>query len=142
VTTGVIDPASVLVVMREIATRFARSQTTTVQQVAEHAGIPEGIVQRMVARLIERGCLHRLDQEDGAVALARPAEAITGDQLMEIAFEVVDDAGGADQPALLRRLREAQRRLAAETTLADLVSPPPGSPPVAAPVSAPDRHRR
>ena len=124
--TGIVDPDSVLVVMEVVAEHFNRGRPTTARQVTEATSIPEVTVVRMLDRLIEAAFLHRLDRVDGAVALARPPEQVSADQLIEIGFGMVDDGRVGRRSALADRLRQAQKSLAAQATLAALA--PPGPP--------------
>jgi len=126
--TGVVDPASVLNVVQVAAEDFAAGQPSVPQRVSETTCIPEPTVRLMLDRLVEGGFLHRLDREDGGVALARPAQQISADQLMEIGFRLVDEAGVGRRPVLMDRLREAQRAIAAKLTLAAVASSPSGLP--------------
>ena len=86
----------------------------------------------MFDRLAEAGHLHRLDRDDGAVTLARPPEQVPADRLIEIGFAMVDEAGAGRRSAILQRLREAQRQLTGQMTLAALTSATPA-------VAAPDQ---
>ena len=123
--TGLVDPASVLTVMEVIAERFGESTPTTADQIAEMTGLAEATVQLILQRLIEAGLVHRLDREDGAVSLARPPERISGDELIEVGFELADEGGIERKPAILLQLRDAQRALAARATLAGLLPTQP-----------------
>jgi membrane protein len=118
---GLVDPASVLVIMEFVAGRFAHARPTTPREIADHAGLPEATVQNLLDRLGEADFVNRLDREDGAVCLARPPDQITADQLIEIGFHLVDEGAG-ERSSLLDQLRDAQRSLAAESTLATLVA--------------------
>ena len=120
--TGLFDPASILAVMEVIAERFAESAPTSRRELADKCGLPESTVGHVLNHLIDAGLLHRLESGEGAVTLARPPERIAGSELMDIAFEIVDSGSTARQPVLVGALREAQRDLAAQSTLAGLVS--------------------
>jgi hypothetical protein len=86
--------------------------------------LPERTVSLMFERLVAAGILHRLDREDAAVALARPPERVSGRELIDIGFELVSQGEGGRAETVLRRLRDAQRTLADELTLAGLRSAP------------------
>ena len=73
-------------------------------------------------RLEQRGFINQLERNDG-YSMARPPEQVTASELMDVAFELVDDSSVRCANPLLERLREAQRALAAETTLAGLAGP-------------------
>jgi membrane protein len=122
--TGLVDPASLLTVMQIIAQRFQEARATTARDVADATSLPESTVARMLDRLVDAGVLHRLDVEDNSVALARPPDQIPADQLIEIGFRLVDEGTSDRRPALLDRLREAQKNLARQVTLASLAAAP------------------
>lgn len=115
-----VDPASVLLIMREIDQRFTAGQTTGAESLSESTAIPIGAVERMLERLVERGVLHRVGEDHEHVALARPAESIGAEELMQIGWELADGAGGPRDVEFVAQLREAQSTLAAGTTLASL----------------------
>lgn len=126
-TSGVVDPAAVLVVMKVIADRFNHSLPTTTREITAETAIPEDVVARMVERLVEKGVLHRLEREEATVSLARPPEQISGDLLVEVGYALADTLSRGQRPALLDRLREAQKKLAGEATLASLLAPVSGA---------------
>jgi len=126
--TGLIDPASILLIMQVVAERFERGQPTTPRHVAQETGVAEPIVGRMFDRLVEAGYLHRVDRENAAVTLARPPEQVSADRLIEIGFAMVDEVGSGRRSDLVQRLRDAQRQLAGQVTLAALVGAAPAVP--------------
>ncbi len=95
----------------------------------------ETTVGRMFDRLAEAGHLHRLDRDDGAVTLASPPDQVSADRLIEIGFAMVDDVGAGRHSAILQRLRDAQRQLAGQMTLAALARTNPA-------IAAPDQASR
>ncbi len=121
--TGIVDPASILLVMQVVAQRFKQGQPTTARQVVEEVGIAEVTVVHMFDRLVEASFLHRLDRDDATVALAQPPDQLSADRLIEIGFKMVDETTPGRNSALLTRLRDAQRKLAQQVTLATLAGP-------------------
>ncbi len=121
--TGVQDPAAILLVMREIARKFIDGKPAGLRYIAQQTSMPEITVADMVKRLQEAGLLYRIEQdrETSAVTLARPPEKISALEVLHVGFELVDRGGSYEKSELLRRLRDAQQSLAAETTLSDLV---------------------
>ncbi|MCZ6850516.1 MAG: YihY/virulence factor BrkB family protein, partial [Planctomycetota bacterium] len=119
---GVVDPASVLMVMQVVAENFATARPATARQIADETSIAETTVIEMLQRLVEAGILHRLDRPDVAVALARPPQDVCADQLIEIGFRMVDEGSVGRRPALLHQLREVQKSLAGQVTLAMLAT--------------------
>ncbi|MCH8345192.1 MAG: YihY family inner membrane protein [Planctomycetes bacterium] len=119
---GVVDPASVLMVMQVVAENFATARPATARQIADETSIAETTVIEMLQRLVEAGILHRLDRPDVAVALARPPQEVGADQLIEIGFRMVDEGSVGRRPALLHQLREVQKTLAGQVTLATLAT--------------------
>jgi DNA-binding IscR family transcriptional regulator len=110
----------VLVVTELISDRFLAGQSSTARWLAETAGLRERTVAAMIERLIERGVLHRLDGDSLTVSLARPPELIPAAEVMEVGFAMVDEAGTERAGGVLKKLRQAQRRVTAGTTLASL----------------------
>ena len=121
---SLVDPAVVVAVMEVIGKRFTDGQPTTLLQVCEATGLPEQAVSRMFSGLVLENLLHRLDGPSDTVALSKPPEQVTGVELLEVAFRLVDSGQPAAGSRLLDRLRQAQRDLVATTTLATLVQQP------------------
>jgi membrane protein len=115
-----VDPAGVVGVMEVVAAHFAHGRSVGPRSISEATGLPEPTVDRMLHQLAVAGFVHRLSE--GAVALARPPEQITADQLIDVGFGMVAPPGraGGATAALVERLRGAQRDLAAAVTLARL----------------------
>ena len=114
-----IDPASILAIMGLVSEGFKEGLATDGQSVVRRTGLPAGLVRGMLERLEQRGFLHQLERGEGYV-LARPPEQVSASELMDVAFELVDDTSVRCDNPLLARLRDAQRRLVAETTLAGM----------------------
>jgi membrane protein len=119
--TGLVDPTSVLLVMQFVARQFDHSRPTTAREIADEVALPESTVVQMIEHLITAGILHRLDREDGAVSLARPPDQISADELIEVGYRLADE-GVERRSALIERLRDAQKALAEQVTLANLAS--------------------
>ncbi len=120
--TGFIDPASVVTVMEVIAERFVVSLSTTSTQICESTSIPSMTLEKMLDRLAEEGLIHRLKGAEGTYTLARPPESIPAQRLIDIGFSLVDETANGRKSPLLDRLREAQRTMAAQATLATLLT--------------------
>jgi DNA-binding IscR family transcriptional regulator len=119
--TGLVDPTSVLLVTQYVARQFELSQPTTAREVADEVALPESTVVQMIEQLIAAGILHRLDRDDGAVSLARPPDQVSADELIEIGYRLADE-GVERRSALIERLRDAQKSLAGQITLANLAA--------------------
>ncbi len=119
-STGLFEPASVITVMEVIAERFGDGAGTTPGQIADALVIPRSTVDAMLECLISRGLLHRLERGAAAVSLARPADQITAAQLIDIGFTILDESGGR-RSSFFNRLREVQRELAGQRTLARII---------------------
>jgi membrane protein len=120
---GIVDPASVLTVMRVVAQRFERALPTSARQVADSTGLAESVVAQMFQQLIEARFLHRVEHEETCVTLARPPAQIVAGELIDLGFRMVDEGISGARPPLVERLREAQRSLTARITLAGLDGP-------------------
>ena len=117
---NLIDPTSVLSLMTVIADGFERGTTLSSDEAARRTGLPFKFTDMTLERLEKRGFLHRIQQKQ-AYVLARDPEQITADQLMDVAFELVDDGAIHLQSSLCDALRNAQRARAAGTTLASMI---------------------
>ncbi len=124
-SVGLIDPAAVLTVMEIVTGRFNRGKQTSAHNIADEASLPAYVVSQILSRLVDAGMLHRLDHDEETVTLAQPPEQISADQLIDIGFAMADGAGDGRHCSLLERLRDTQRKLAAQVTLASLVPPAP-----------------
>jgi membrane protein len=119
--TGLVDPTSVLLVMQFVARQFEESRPTTAREITDEIALPESTVVQMIEYLIAAGILHRLDRDDGAVALARPPDQVSADELIEVGYRLADE-GVERRSALIERLRDAQKSLAGQVTLAALAT--------------------
>ncbi len=120
--TGMVDPTSVLLVMQVAARHFESSQPTTARQVTDELAIAESTVLVMFDELVNAGILHRVDREEGSVSLARPPDQISADELIELGYRMCDESEAARNSDIIRRLREAQKKLASTVTLAKVAS--------------------
>ncbi len=118
---SLVDPAAVVAVMEVIGARFSDGQPTTLVQVCDATGLPEQAVSKMFSGLLMENLLHRLDGPADTVALSKPPEQVTGVELLEVAFRLVDSGQPVAGSHLLDRLRQVQTDLVATTTLAGLV---------------------
>ncbi len=119
---GLVDPAAVLLVMQVVARNFQSARPTTSREIAEGTAVPEATLVRMVDELVIAGVLHRLDREDGAVTLARPPDQISADELIDIGYRMVDEGAAGRHSVIIQKLRDAQRKLAGQMTLARLAT--------------------
>lgn len=126
---GLVDPVQVVNVMEIVTERFAQGLSTSAREITDQTCIPENLVARMTERLGKAGLIHRVDGAENSVTLARPPEQISGESLLEIGYALVDEGGVGRVSPLVGRLREVQKRLAGETTLAALIPVAVASPP-------------
>lgn len=124
-----VDPASVLTVMSTIARAFAEGRTLDAPAIAQRVRLADPLVRIVLARLTERGLLHRIDTHpddtasdaaEPTYALARPPEAISVAELLADGFALAAESAGADDP-VLGRIRQAQLAAAGTDTLADVL---------------------
>jgi len=120
--TGLVDPTAVLLVMQVVAKHFGSSQPTTARQISDETSIPESTVAVMLDQLVIAGILHRLDREDSSVALARPPDQVSADELMAIGYRLVDEGESGARSGIIQRLRDAQLSLAGQVTLAKIAA--------------------
>jgi membrane protein len=131
---AIVDPASALIVMESVARGFQAGRPAPVAEIARQAGLPQGITEQLVSRLVERGMVLRVgEREQAAYTLARPPEGIAAAEVLGIGYELAgrdgaEEAGG--DPGVLQRLRQAQIQAAGTATLLSLmgggVRPEPG----------------
>ncbi len=121
VSTGMLDPTTVLNVMEVAAEQFLAGRVTTTRQMAETAGIPESLISRIVERLVQAGWLHRVQRPEVALALAKPPDQIDAEAILQLGYAMVDEASQGRRSALSQRLREARTALTDGLTLATLV---------------------
>jgi len=115
--TGLIEPASLISVMELVANRFARGDRTTADQIAEAVSMPRDTVREIIDRLIVAGLLHRIDRDADSVCLSRPPDQIETTQLLNLGFRMIDESG-VRPSTFFNRLRDAQRSLTDQQTLA------------------------
>jgi len=132
---ALVDPAVVLAATSIVAEDFAHGRPTPIRGIAERLHLDEQTVGRIMDRLDVEGVVHHLARSDDSVTLARPPEQIPADKVLDVGYALAEPAPGAQAMAFLERLREVQRRLAADQTLAGLLAGAPG-PTAAASVSA------
>ncbi len=118
---GMIDPASVLLVMEVIAERFREGKPASARQISEQTAIPSSIVSEMIERLTAAGLVHRVDHDETCATLAKPPDQISAEHLIEVGYGMVDELTPSRRTDLIRRLREAERTLASNATLASLL---------------------
>lgn len=115
----VVDPAVVVPLMERVAAGFARGERTTPEELAEGLGLTMATVRPLLQRLTEGGFLHTVDEEQQAVTLARPPEAIPLDALLAVGHELAGVGELDGRSTLLSRLRAAERELATGMSLAE-----------------------
>jgi len=120
-TESLIDPGTVVSVMEMIGQQFVEGRPTTLVRVCEKTQLPEQTVSRILTSLVHEHLLHRLDGSSNTVTLAKPPNQITGAELLEVAFRLVDSGQAGEGSRLLHRLRQAQRDMVATTSLAGLL---------------------
>jgi len=123
--TGLVDPAAIVAVMQVVGARFGAGNSTRLQAIVEETSLPENAVMAILERLTERHLVHRVAADEPVYTLAQPPEKIAADELMQIGFELTEGAGHLQSLDLIQRLREAQKQLASQFTLAGLAPEEP-----------------
>lgn len=118
--TGMVDPASVLLLMEVVAEGFESGRPVTLGQLIEETGLPEPLTVEILDRLQQRGFVHRVAAAEPAYALARPPADISAASLLEFGHGMLHDHHGRRKSAVVEALRHSQRELAANTSLAAL----------------------
>jgi len=118
--TGMVDSTSVLLLMEVVAEGFGSGRPVSLAHVVEETGLPETVAAEILDRLAQQGFVHRLAAPEPAFTLARPPEDITADSLIECGHGMLHDRHGRRKSRAIEALRQAQRMLTKETTLAGL----------------------
>ena len=118
--SGVIDPAAILTIMEYVTRGFQSGKPVTARHLSEETLIPHETVLAMVERLVQTGFLHRLNNDQETICLAKPAESISAEELMDVGFGMLNDWERGGESSLLTELRATQQKLAARFTLAEL----------------------
>lgn len=111
------------------ARAFARGGRVTADDVAEALGIEPALAARLLSTMATRGVLTRLatsEDEGEAFTLARPADAIRADELLD-AGHTLDGFRGKGSAVLPESLTSATRQRAGGLTLSELMEESPGS---------------
>lgn len=120
------DPAAVLGVLALIAERFARGKTTGPRVLSDELNLPPDVVVTLLDKLTRAGVLHPVDGPLDNFALARPAEAITLEELLTAVGEITDSGQVANGPwtGALTRIRQAQLAVIRGESVASLIAEP------------------
>lgn len=119
----VVDPASILPVMRAIVDCFNEGQATNAASLSETTHVNERAIELMLSRLLAEGLLHEVNQDDHSYVLARPPERIQADELIRIGLSLTGEDSESEQAPVwcwVKRLRQAQLEATAGKTLAEL----------------------
>ncbi|MBL8760490.1 MAG: YihY family inner membrane protein [Phycisphaerae bacterium] len=127
--TLIVDPASTLVVMCDVAGRFRSGKPSGSSIVADKTGIDERVVSEMLERLWRAGLLHRVSggDDDGAYTLAGPPDTLRARDALVVGEELVA-VDRERAPKLLGELSAARLSVMEGRTLADLLPPAPPAP--------------
>lgn len=122
--TLVVDPASTLVVMCDVAGRFRAGKSSGSSIVADKTGIDERVVSEMLERLWRAGLLHRVSggEDDGSYTLVGPPESVRARDVLVVGEELVA-VDRERAPKLLGELSAARLSVLDGRTLADLLPP-------------------
>jgi len=122
--TLVVDPASTLVVMCDVAGRFRAGKSSGSSIVADKTGIDERVVSEMLERLWRAGLLHRVSggEDDGSYTLVGPPENVRARDVLVVGEELVA-VDRERAPKLLGELSAARLSVLEGRTLADLLPP-------------------
>lgn len=124
--SGMVDSTSVLLLMEVIAEGFESGRAVSLPHLIEETGLPEPVAAEMLDKLTQQGFLHRVANLEQAYSLARPPQDISADSLIAFGQGMLHDRHGRRKSAAVERLRQSQRDLAANTSLAGLGRLSPG----------------
>ncbi len=120
----VVEPSAIVQLMEHIARDFQDGQGSDVNDVIDDMGLPEQLINVIIRELTDEGYLHSLAGEKQAVTLAKPPENVSAEALMDIGFSMIDIQRNSRYD-LADRLRDAQRKLLSNESLASLVAASP-----------------
>ena len=117
------DPDWMLPIVTEVGRKFQTGQTVTPQDVADQLGLTSRVVQHFARPLIEHKIIRRVASsagEEDSLCLARPAETIAVADVLNLAHVELPRSPQAVWQTL-RKLKQAEREAAGQTTLAELI---------------------
>ncbi len=118
-----IEPSSVLTIMEVVAEKFTQGKSITDQEIANSLSLPANVVDRILEQLIQDGWVHRLQSPEGSISLAQPPDQIRAEDVMKTGFGMIDDSRASGRvSSKLNELREAQREVVRDQSLASLMS--------------------
>ncbi len=114
---GLVDPSIAIRLVRLVADAFQAGKPIGTTELGGDLGCEPDLVRGLVTELERDEILVRL--EDGErLVLARPAESIDLDRVLDIGYRLADLGDGRDDP-LRDRLRDAQRQALSSVRLGD-----------------------
>lgn len=118
----IMDPAAILVVMVEVAKRFAAGKPSDHNTIADKTGMDERIVSEMLERLGSAGLVHRVSggDLDGGYTLARPPQSIAAADVLRVGENLMA-VDRERAPALFGELMAARLSSIDGKSLADLM---------------------
>jgi len=121
----VIDPTWLVPLVAEIADRFERGETATVEKLADRMNLTPRATQRMLNALEQANMVHRVGGDDDRAAgyvLARPADRMNAADIMAVGERMTADVKHRDTAAwtLIGRLRDQWKQTAEQTRIKDL----------------------
>ncbi len=115
---ALLDPATILVVARFIATRFEQAKAPSASEVARATGIEPRHAQDLCEALVQGGQVHRLEDGSGdRYALAAPPGAIRAADVLALGVRL---CGSGEGKGVIGELDRARTQALGERTLADL----------------------
>ena len=120
---ALLDPASVVPLVRVIAERFETGEPTCAEDIAVALRLHSETVEALLTAVADAGVLHRVERAGKtAYTLARPPGAIHTGELLKIAQRLACDFAMERSPATawVERFREAQLKLALHRPIAEL----------------------
>ena len=120
--SGMVDSTSVLLLMEVVAEGFESGRPVPLGHIVEETGLPETVAAEILDRLSQQGFVHRLAAPEASFTLARPPDDITAESLIECGQDMLLDRHARRKSRAIEALRQAQRTLTRETTLAGLTA--------------------
>lgn len=121
-----VEPSAGLMVMAAIARAFGEGRPLDAPALATRTRLADPVVRMVLARLVERNLLHRIEAAGGTPELSEPGYTLARSpdniriaELLELGFEL---AGGVVGDPVIDRMRSAQIQAAGHETLAQALT--------------------
>ena len=129
------DPASAVPMVVAIAERFEKGQHATLAHLSGATGMPEPVIDELIARLVDDGIINRVESADAAFSLARPPDRILAADVLASAQRISSTQTTGRMEAWIEGVQSARARACGSDSIRDLLG---GEEEADSPQAAPD----